>query len=345
PEATWVEAFAQAFGAIFDDAGLLLLDPRQDAVAALAAEVQRRAIVDAAALEEAVQVGAAALEARGRVPLVTPRPGCSLGFYHPDGPEGSRYRLVRDGERWRCPGRDGVWTTAALVEELAREPRRFSTSSLLRVVVQDSLLPTAAQVAGPSEAQYLEQMPPLHEAFGLRSPDVVLRGRFVVTDTAARRRLADLGLDATAIGGGPEAILERLASEEPGPNGDEVAARLVEAMGRELDALTPDLQAIDASLAHAVERTRRHVARGAGSLGRRIDRARARRDGVRNERVAWLCRRLAPGGIPQERGLSFVALAARYGIATLREAVAARVEDHLAISNEGRAPGLLEVAL
>lgn len=324
-DAGWVQAFAGALGEIFAGEGLLVLDPRTPTVAALATPIHRRALDDPETLDEALAEGAALLSRAGEPVAVRPRPGCSLSFFHPEGPTGPRHRLIQRDGGWALP-HSGAPVLAPR-ERLEREPLSFSTSSLLRVVLQDTLLPTVAQVAGPGEARYLRQLPPLHAAFGLTSPPVVPRARFVITDRACRRRLDALGIAASEVTE-REPLLRALAANDGGPRGDAVVERLTSALERELVELGPELIAVDPSLARALSRTRRHIARGAGKLGERVERARARRDATRVERVEWLCRRLRPGGAPQERALGVVHFAARYGLASLERGVFAAIDAH-----------------
>src|SRR5439155_1167303 len=104
-------------------------------------------------------------------------------------------------ERLRRHYRPGVpWSAAfagvlaALLAALRDEPRRFSTSALLRPIVQDTLLPTVAYVGGPSEVAYFAQLGPLYRAFDRTPPLVVPRARFRITDGRTRRLLDRLGL-------------------------------------------------------------------------------------------------------------------------------------------------------
>jgi bacillithiol biosynthesis cysteine-adding enzyme BshC len=323
--AGWVEAFATALAEVFED--LLFLDPRTPAVAELARPVHRRALEDVAGLDRALAARSAELEHQGLAVPVRPRPGCSLSFYHPDGAAGPRFRLERVAGGWQRPGAGRI-SERELFDQLDHDPLRFSTSTLLRVVLQDTLLPTVAYVAGPGEARYLPQAAALHQVYGVPEPAVVPRARFVVTDARTRRDLDALGVGATAVEGD---VLARLAARDGGLSGADLEARVVAAVERELAVLdAPDL-------AGARERTRRHVARGAAALAARIDRVRARRDHVRVERVERVCRQLRPGGQPQERALAFPHFASRHGLEVWKSAVLAALEQP--------ASGLRELAL
>ncbi len=340
---SWVQAFAQALGELFANEGLLLLDPRTANVAELARPVHRRAIDDSAAIDAALERGAAALTNGGEPVMVPPRPGCTLSFYHPAGPAGPRHRLTRHSNSFEIPTMGKRLTHAELVAELQRAPLHFSTSALLRVVLQNTLLPTLAQVAGPGEARYLKQLPPLYNLFGVTPAAVVPRARFVVTSNRCRRRLDALGISATALND-EHALLHALAQGDAGPKGDEVVARLMQAIDPILNDLAPDLVAIDPALDKAALRTRRHVLRGVAGLGKRIDSARAQKDSTRVARVRYLTRRLLPGGAPQERVLAFPHFAARFGVAALKSSMFNAIEEHLEHVDKNM-PRLQELAL
>lgn len=333
PEASWVEAFASYLRELFDGTGLLVLDPRTEAVAELVAPVHRRALEEHGEVAEAVLAGAT------EDSQIAPRPGCSLGFFHPDGVAGDRFRLERDGAGWRLPS-GARWSQGDVLAALAKEPRAMSTSALLRVVIQDTLLPVQAQVVGPGEGRYLAQLPPLHAHFGLPVPNPVPRARFAVVDGTSRELLDTLGVAADDVDGG---LLRRLAAQDPGLDGQTAAARVREALAPVLDELAPELEAIEPDLRAAIERTRAHVDKGLRGFAGRIDRARARRDEGRVRRVEQLQRLLRPAGAPQERVLGPPHFEARFGDRWLAE-VRRGAEAHVDAWLRGEALGLQELS-
>lgn len=322
PGAGWVEAFGGAMREVLGPMGLWVLDPRCPELAAEAIPIHRRALL------EHEHVGAATLRGAETVDVVgvAPRPECSLSFFHPHGADGGRFRPTRQGEGWTWPGADGPVSTNSLVERLEAEPLAFSTSSLLRLMLQERWLPTVAHVVGPGEARYVAQAPPLHTLFGLHTPAPIIRARLVLVEPSDRRKLDALGLDALDVDD-EEATLRHLSLDDPGPAGAEVEERLLAAVDATLGPLAAELQ--DLGVQPAIERTKRHVEKGVKALARRVDQARAHRDARRSERVASICSRLRPQGSPQERVLTFPHFAARYGVTAWTEAVRGAVETHL----------------
>jgi bacillithiol synthase len=299
--ATWVDAFAGVMSEVFPE--LVLLDPRDEAIAAHVRPVHQRAMAQCHDVTRVLAEREAALEAAGFDVQVTVREA-PLSFVHPEGRDGPRFRLAPTGE-------------------MPVDPLCLSTSALLRPIVQDTLLPTAAIIGGPGELNYFAQLPPLYAHFGLPMPMVMPRARFRVVEPRVRSLLATLGLQAGDVETTREALLRRvtqaavLPSPRPSPLKGEreniesienIETRLVQAV----EAVLSDVHGVD----DAVARTRATIARAANRLALRYSRAQTLRDQTLIARVDRLQRVQFPDGAPQERVLGFAGFAARMGLAS-----------------------------
>jgi bacillithiol biosynthesis cysteine-adding enzyme BshC len=328
PGAAWSAAFAGVLGELFAPEGLVMIDPRDPedpALAALAAPIHAAALDRAGPIAAAMTARCGELERAGAAVPVHVRPGAPLSFFHPDGPLGPRVRLEpADGGGFAEVGSGRVHTQGALVAALHAEPRRFSTSALLRPIVQDMLLPTVAYVGGPSEVAYFAQLVPLYQAFGKAPPFAVPRARFRVSDGRTRKLLARLGLVARDAEQSESALLARLCA--PGPNATEIARRLLDPFAAAHVELAATLGDAGPEVARALAKTRGSVERAVGKLANRVERARRYADGERVDAVRRLRAMLAPDGAPQERVLGLAGLAARVGDRNLVEQVVAAID-------------------
>lgn len=324
PGAGWAEAFAGVLGELFAEEGLVVIDPRDPALAALAAPVHRRAILEAEAITEALVARERALESAGRPVPVHVRADSPLSFFHPDGAEGPRYRLEGRGARFVEIGRGGEHALDDLLRDLDGRAACFSTSALLRPILQDSWFPTVAYVGGPAEVAYFAQIEPLYRHFGLPMPAVVPRIRLRLLEEKTRRLLSRLRLSAEEACGPIEEVLLRAAggSGRTRP-GEAIVRPAVEAFQRALDAAVPELRGAGDRIDRAVAKTRASVERSAAKLARRHDRLLAERDREVAEAVRRLRDRLLPGGIPQERAVGIAGFAAMLGDRALVERVLA----------------------
>ncbi len=316
PEATLADAFADVLSALFVDEGLVFLDPRDPRLAPLAAPIHRRALEEASAIAGKLSERGHALTEAGFSEQVHIRPGSPLSFFSPEGIEGPRYRLdpAEAPGTWSLVGHPegATVTTAELLGWLDREPLRFTTSALLRPILQDSWLPTAAYVGGPGEIAYFAQLSPLHAHVDLPMPLIVPRARFRVIDDRVRRLLERLGLSADDVNAPRDELLARLTAREAGDafeSPEAIEARLVSAFAAELARLGERMATVDPSFARAITRTDKTVRGGVSRLVARYGRAITQRDQVTLERVDRLRSYLVPGGAPQERihGLPYYA--------------------------------------
>lgn len=316
-DATPVSAFAKLLATLFADDGLLLLDPRDPNLAALAAPVHRACLENAAQLSATLQQRAVNLLGAGFEPQVHIRPGSPLCFFAPDGTEGPRYRLDPAPGSWRLVG-DPLGrsvTTDEILACAAGEPLRLSSSALSRPLVQDTLLPTAAYVGGPGELAYFAQLGPAYHAFNLPMPLVVPRARFRIVDEHTHAALAKLGLRADELSRPRAELLAQLAaragSQEETPPA--LSQRLLTALDAELDLLGPRMAALDPNFDKSVARTRAAVHETISKLLDKYARALGQRDQAAVERLDRARAFLQPGDEPQERVLGWPYFAARFG--------------------------------
>jgi bacillithiol synthase len=312
PGASWVAAFAGVLAELFAEEGLVLLDPRDPALAAAAVPVHEHALDAAGPIAAALEARCETLAAAGFAAPVHVRAGAPLSFFHPHGADGPRHRLAAAPDAFAEVGGDGVHTLASLRATLADEPLRFSTSALLRPILQDFLLPTAAYVAGPGEVAYFAQLAPLYDAYALRMPVVVPRASFRLLDDAAQRTLARLGLGAADAERSEDDLLAQVRIAAPlGGTGD-LAQALLGPFERALDEVRAALHDAGPGMTAAADKTRATVAGAVGRLAAKYERAWLHRDEEVREQVRRLKRSLHPNGVPQERcyGLAYFAACA-----------------------------------
>src|SRR5262249_15131273 len=152
------EAFVFTLASLFSDEGLVFLDPRTEAVARLAAPVHRKAVFEAEPLAARLLQRCRELAESDFDAQVHVRSESPLSFFHDPVPDGPRFRLEKDGGRWSLVGQEQFVSAEELRNALETQPLRFSCSALLRPLLQDTLLPTAAYVAGPAEINYFAQL-------------------------------------------------------------------------------------------------------------------------------------------------------------------------------------------
>lgn len=322
PDATWPEAFAALLADLFGPEGLVIVDPRDPGFAPAAGRVHARALEASDTLAEGLAQRSAALAAAGLGAPVSIRPGAPLSFFHPDGPEGPRYRLAPEGRGFRLVGRPEARFDRDALLALAAEPLRFSTSALLRPILQDSLLPTAAYVGGPGEIDYFAQLPPVYAAFDLPPPLLVPRHRFRVVTERTAADLDALGLPPDALAEDTLTLLAQVGLQsDDWPEPADTEAALLAPILAELEALGPRLAALEPRLERSAARTSATVTRAVGKLMDGYRRALLRAEVGRAGPLRRARQALRPNGGPQERLYGLSAFAAQFGARPFVEGV------------------------
>ena len=218
-------------------------------------------------------------------------------------------------------GTDVRWTSAEWTQRVAEMPERVSPNVVIRPLVQDTLLPTAAYVAGPGEAAYYAQLTPVYAAFGVPMPAIVPRISLTLVEPGVRKVLDRDGLGLPDLRGRRDALWARLAlaaSDAPAAFADAYAD--IDALADRLDRATASL---DGSLAGAAGAARQALRDAVARLETKTVRVEKRRHGDVLARLDRAQTALWPGGTLQERALSPLQIAARHGLMALSNAVAA----------------------
>jgi uncharacterized protein YllA (UPF0747 family) len=196
-----------------------------------------------------------------------------------------------------------------------------SADVLSRPVLKSRLLPAAASVLGPAEIGYHAQCLPLFPLLGAPVPVLLPRTHAVLLGPAERRSIEALGLSREDL----LRPIPRPPAPEPPAAGE--IHRITRDTRERLDALEPDLSAIDPTLAGALETARKKVAHQLEQLSGRIRKASENRDTVAERRRRRLEAWLAPGGVPAERVYPPLVPLLSYGRQALEGLAAATRED------------------
>lgn len=222
------------------------------------------------------------------------------------------------GERFEFRGTGRTVTAEELLAELEASPERFSPNVVLRPLVQDVLLPTAAYVAGPGEAAYFAQLGPVYERFDVPMPTIEPRLSLTVVEPRIAKVLDRYDLGVPDLSGDLQPIWRRLSLDASTVDLDGAFA---EARAR-AEALLADLDAVattvDTSLGSAVGAARAAVEKALGRLETKTVRVEKRHHETIRQRLERAQAALWPAGSLQERAVSPLDLVAQHGPGALR---------------------------
>jgi bacillithiol biosynthesis cysteine-adding enzyme BshC len=308
PEETFGSAFGKLMARIFSGRGLIFLDPMSPELHRLSLPTMHRAVKEHKILAAELVARSEALEKGGFHAQVKVTDQSTLVF-----------RIV-NGQRLPMRAANGGFAVGNKTESLdetlralEERPEEFSPSALLRPVIQDTLLPTVAYVAGAAEAAYHAQTSLIYKKLLGRAPAILPRASFTLVPPHVSNLLKKYNLNVSEILQGRHKLRTRLEAEAL-PHA--LSARFDEgeqAVKALVEGLRESITKLDQTLLGALETTSEKMLYQLSGLRAKAGRAEGFRTGVvnthENEIVSWLY----PENALQERSFGLLPFLASEG--------------------------------
>jgi len=198
---------------------------------------------------------------------------------------------------------------------------------LLRPLVQDSLLPTLAYVAGPSELAYLGQARSLYQALGRPQPVIFPRAAFTLLDSRSERLMEKYKLALEDVWQGEEHLSQKIAAAGYAEGWSERFDQSERDLQQLLDRLQGDIEKLDPTLLDTLQHTKEKVKYQMERLRGKLTRAALGRSDLLVRHVQTLSRFLLPHKDLQERRVGGAYFLGRAGY-DLLEHLLAHVQIH-----------------
>ena len=280
--------------------GIAVLDASHPAIRQAGRPQLKQALLDAASIEQRLEKWTESLRAAGLSPQVDLVKGLSLVF------------AIEKGIKRRVP--------IGEAHAMASTDAELSPTVLLRPVIEASIVPTIAYAGGPGEVAYFAQIPPIADVLGAPAPRAVPRWSTTIVEEGIDRILDRYGVTIEDLADN-DALLTRLVRGRMPPELVNPLADLRADIARAATALLDGAarHGIDAKI---IDGLRAQLALRAGRGERRLLAALKRRETDLRRDLGTARASLFPGGIRQERSLSFVPFVARYDGALIERMMA-----------------------
>lgn len=306
------EAFARMMTALLGGHGLVLLDPLDSRLKALAAPLYAEAALHAHEIATAIEVRSRRLVEAGYHAQVTASENSFPLFLHDA--SGARHAVTRTADgKYATKQNDQSYSAEELSTMALAQPERFSPNVTLRAVVQDYLLPTIAYYGGAAEIAYFAQTGEVYRLLNRPTTPILPRSSLTMIESHTGRVLERYGLSLADLFAGPENVSKRVVEEYLGADTAKSFARTEEDVNSQLDALREQLRSVDPTLADALETGRRKINYQLDGLRTRFVRAQMARDEAAQRQLLRAFEQLYPNKNLQERHINVTSLLARHG--------------------------------
>jgi bacillithiol biosynthesis cysteine-adding enzyme BshC len=309
PGESYGSAFGRLMARLLAGRGIIFIDPLDARLHQLAASVYRRALDNASEIRAALLARGKELDRAGFHAQVKVTQETTLLFYNV---EGRREPLRSHNGKFHAG--KAAFAPDELRTAIERAPEAFTANVLLRPVVQDTILPTAAYIGGPAEIAYMAQVQVVYEKILGRMPAILHRASFTLVEPVIARLLSKYGLGVRDVFHGKQQLRSRMeqkfvprALAKRFEKDEKILARLLQGYRKPLEHL-------DKTLLGSLEHAEAKIQYQFRELKEKAGRAESFRSGVLERHERLLCDAIYPHRELQERTLSLLPALAAHGL-------------------------------
>ncbi len=291
PGSSPAESFARMMVRLFGASGLIVADPLHPELKSIAAPLLNQVVERNAEIRGAVLARSRAVSDAGYHEQVK----VDAGFTGLFALSGKSRRILKPEQIGSERGRGEA----------------LSPNVLVRGVVQDTIFPTAAFVAGPAEVAYFAQAAAVYKTLGREVTPVYPRISATVLESRVVRAMRKFELEFSDVFQGREFLKRRAVGSVQGVD---LFAKVKESVGESVELLRAMLTAVDPTLVGALETSKQKMVYQVDALETRFVNAETRRNEVMEKQLELIGHSIFPDKKFQERLFNIVSFAARYGV-------------------------------
>ena len=305
-ESSMLQAFVRVMDTIIGPGRILFLSPDDPGLKSLASPLFAKEIEDFSTSSSLLESVSADLEKDYHVQVRTSPTNL---FLHTDAG-----RMAIDVVNGGFQTRDGQSISGdQLTQRLKDSPQDFSPNVVMRPLMQDTVLPTAAYVAGPGEIAYFAQFKKLYEWADIPMPIIYPRASATLLEKRVGKILERQDLVIPDFEEQLERLFGRVVLDrmevDLGAEFESASASLHKAVNE----IKPVIEKIDRSLVKTADATRAAFMKEWSRLQNRVEKAEKQRHNVVKMQLNRALTILFPFGILQERVLSPLYFLNKYG--------------------------------
>ncbi|UCE20217.1 MAG: bacillithiol biosynthesis cysteine-adding enzyme BshC [Gemmatimonadota bacterium] len=323
---SFADGFSRLLTRLFQDYGLVLVDPLDQELMELTATIFKGEIENpTGSSNRALQVSEQ-LKERGYPQQINLRAGHLNLFIEI---EGRRCSVSMGSNDFQAEGRS--FTAKDFLDILQSSPEKISPNVVLRPVVRSSILPTAAYIGGPAEISYYAQLKGVFEFFGVPMPIVYPRVRVTLIESKVRRILEKHSVTPEEVFQDAHGVIRNII-EKSLPDTFQIVfheskSGIDELFGKIRESVLP----IDNSLDGLITRSRNRLAHDVDKIEKKAIQAKKKSEETVVQQIHKVRAHLFPQGMQQERILNILPFLILYGphfIERLYEAIDVNNKHH-----------------
>ena len=305
--ATLGAAFVGLMNQMFEDSGLVFLDPGNVELKKILKPVFQKEIAGLSKTSQMVIDTSAGLEEHYHAQIKAK--SINLFMLH----KGGRYLIEPRENDYSLKGTRQFFSKEELNSIVENSPELISPNVVLRPICQDAILPTIAYVGGPSEVAYFAQLKPVYEFFDVQMPVVYPRASVTIMEEKVKNILEKFQVDFTEIWSDIDPLLIRIAEQVSEVKVDVLFDQLHRRIHEAVAESRFGIQQIDPTLSGAIDSTLSRIESQLNVLKEKAQSAQQRRQEVTIKQIQKVAANIFPKSNFQEREFNVVYYMNKYG--------------------------------
>jgi bacillithiol biosynthesis cysteine-adding enzyme BshC len=305
--ATLGAAFVGLMNQVFEDSGLVFLDPGNVELKKILKPVFQKEIAGLSKTSQMVVDTSAGLEEHYHAQIKAK--SINLFMLH----KGGRYLIEPRENDYSLKGTRQFFSKEELNSIVENSPELISPNVVLRPICQDAILPTIAYVGGPSEVAYFAQLKPVYEFFDVQMPVVYPRASVTIMEEKVKNILEKFQVDFTEIWSGIDPLLIRIAEQVSEVKVDVLFDLLHRRIHEAVAESRFGIQQIDPTLSGAIDSTLSRIESQLNVLKEKTQSAQQRRQEVTIKQIQKVAANIFPKSNFQEREFNVIYYMNKYG--------------------------------
>jgi bacillithiol synthase len=304
---TFTQGFTSWLNFLFEDYGLVFMSVNHPAFKKLLSPLFTKEITEYPRTSQTVIRQSAELEDKYHAQIKAK--SLNLFLFH----KGGRYLIEPREHDFSLKGTRHFLNKDELLRIALDTPEMLSPNVVLRPLAQDTLLPTLAYIAGPSEIAYYAQLKPVYEEFGITQPIIYPRASGSFLEERVERVMEKFALELPEFFEDPEKLTSKVAERISEVKADVLFSSAISTLHDALNELKFGLKEIDPTLVGALEGMKSKIDGNITVLKEKTIAAQKRRHETSMRQIEKAIGGLLPNGVLQERDISVLYYMNKYG--------------------------------
>jgi bacillithiol biosynthesis cysteine-adding enzyme BshC len=307
PGRTFNQSFTAWMNHLFEDYGLVFISSNNAELKRLISPFFVKEISEFPKTSQTVIRQSAELEEKYHAQIKAK--SINLFLFH----KGGRYLIEPREHDFSLKGTRHFLQKEELLKIANETPELLSPNVVLRPIVQDTLLPTLAYVAGPSEIAYHAQLKPVYEDFNVLQPIIYPRASGTFLEERVERAMEKYSLALSELFEDPGKVTAKVAERISDVKAEVLFGSVSSSIHDALSELKFGLKEIDPTLLGALEGVKSKIDGNLSVLKEKTVAAQMRRHETAMRQIERAIASLLPNGSLQEREISVIYFMNKYG--------------------------------